>query len=227
MMSKVGFISGSPRPSGSLSRMMIDSFIQELHLTPEDYSIFDAYKLSRKADCSLEYESLLEYDIIVVVAPLYIDSLPSTLLQFLHGLEKFQSTTLKGKSSILYGFINCGFIDGFQNQIALSILEHYAIRMNWSFGGGLGVGSGEMFKGMKDTIPKEAKMLRPLYNAIDTFITCIETQAPIPTSNKQILVSQDFSQSLFALVGSFGWFPQALANKVSPMKLFAKPYKLK
>ena len=226
-MSKIAFINGSPRPSGSLSRMMIDTFIQELHLTPENYSIFDTRKLSTRADCSLEYASLLECDTIVVVTPLYIDSLPSTLLQFLHGLEKYQATTLPSKSPVLYGLINCGFIDGFQNHIALNILEHYAARMNWSFGGGVGLGSGEMFRGMKNTIPKEAKMLRLLYDAFDTFTSCFTAQVPIPTPNKQILVSQDFSQSLFLLAGSFSWFPQAFANKVGPIRLFSKPYKLK
>lgn len=226
-MPKVGFINGSPRPSGSLSRMMIDTFIQELHLTPENYSICDTRKISSRADYSLEYAFLLECDTIVVVTPLYIDSLPSTLLQFLNGLEKYRATTSPIKSPILYGFVNCGFIDGFQNHIALNILEHYAACMNWSYGGGVGLGSGEMFRGMKNTIPKEAKMLKPLYDAIDTFTTCLTTQLPIPTPNKQILVNQDFSQSLFLLAGSFGWFPQAFANKVGPIRLFSKPYKLK
>ena len=226
-MTKVGFINGSPRASGSLSRMMIETFIQELQLIPENYTICDTRKQSSKADCSIEYASLLACDIIVVVTPLYVDSLPSTLLQFLYGLEEYQATISPIQSPVLYSFVNCGFIDGFQNCIALNILEHYAERMNWSYGGGVGLGSGEMFKGMKNTIPKEANMLKPLYDAIDTFITCIVTKASIPTSNKQILVNQDFSQSLFLLAGSFGWFPQAFANKVGPIRLFSKPYKLK
>lgn len=226
-MPKFGFINGSPRPVGSLSRMMIDTFIQELHLTPENYSLFDTYKLNGKSDYSLEYASLLECDTIIVVTPLYIDSLPATLLQFLHGVEKYQATTLPSNSPTLYGFTNCGFIDGFQNHIALNILENYAARMNWSFGGGMGFGSGEMFRGTKNTLPKEAKIVKPLYDAFDTFTTCLATQTPIPTTNKQILVNEAFSQSLFLVVASFLWLPQAFANKVGPIRLFSKPYKLK
>ncbi|MGL4737476.1 MAG: NAD(P)H-dependent oxidoreductase [Cellulosilyticaceae bacterium] len=223
-MPKFGFINGSPRPSGSLSCQLIDYLIQELHLITEDYTIFDARRLTQKEDCSSEYARLLACDTIVVVAPLYVDSLPATLLQFLHQLAHYQSTLSPDKSPILYGLINCGFIDGFQNHLALNILEHYAMRMNWSFGGALGFGSGEMFKATHTAIPKASKIMKPLYEAFDTLITCLASQTTLPTPNKQLLVNQGFSQSLFMTVAGFGWLPQAWAHHVTPCKLFARPF---
>lgn len=226
-MPKFGFINGSPRPSGSLSCILIDHLIETLHLTPENYRIFDARKLSQTVDCILEYNALLDCDTIVVVAPLYVDSLPATLLQFLHHLACYQTTISPHKSPALYGLINCGFIDGFQNHLALNILEHYTTRMNWSFGGGLGFGSGEMFKSTQRKIPKEAKLMKPLYEAFDTLTACLATQTPIPTPTKQILVNQDFSKSLFVIVAGLGWLPQAWRHQITPIKLLSKPYQLR
>lgn len=222
-MANLAFINGSPRSKDSLSTFMIDYFIAALN--SQDASHFSTYKMHTLPDLSTHFNQLLRCDVIVIVSPLYVDALPSQLIDFLQKLECYQSSHPIQHHPILYGFINCGFIEGHQNHIALSILENYALRMGWQFGGGIGLGGGEMFKGTKDSIPKEAKILRPIYTALDTFLLCLSSASPLP--QKQILVEPHFPKSAFMFMGGLGWISSARNYGVSLSQLFHKPHHTK
>lgn len=225
-MSKIGFINGSPRSKNSLSTNMISYFCQLPMFQGNEPIILNAYKLSFEKNIASECAALLDCSTIIIVSPLYADSLPSTLLNFLRKLELYSRSFNKSNTPppILYGFINCGFLEGTQNHIALNILANYASSMHWDWGGGLGLGGGEMFKGTRDAVPKQSKMMRPVYETLDLFNKCITNNAPIPTPNKQLLVNQNFPKFAFIQMANLGWIPSAWQYKVNLFRMFHKPY---
>lgn len=222
MIHKIGFINGSPRRKNSCSQIIIDYFLKQLK---DDYEqVVDIHVISLPLQNKTEIlTSLLDCDVLVVVSPLYVDSLPSHLLSFLKDLDTYQKAHLNSlkNHTILYSFINCGFMDGHQTHIALSILENFATHMHFTWGGGVGLGSGEMFKNQINSIPPESRMQKPIFDALGEFINTIKNQTTLSTPTKQLLVSQNFSTRLFILMGNFGWFPQAT---VALHKMYKKPY---
>lgn len=219
-MNKIGFINGSPRRQNSCSQLIIDYLSKKL----EGNALTSIHIASLKPSAlESSFTNLLDCDVLVVVSPLYVDSLPSHLLDFLSNLDYYQKNRPNSSTHlpVLYGFINCGFMDGHQNHIALSILENFAQRMHFTWGGGIGLGSGEMFKGQFHTMPAESKMQKPIFNALDELINAIEQQTALHTPHQLLLVSQDFSTRLFILMGNLGWVSQAKGVR---HKLYNRPY---
>lgn len=223
-MPKIGFINGSPRATNSLSANMIDWISESLSLQKHEKIVFNTYKLSKLDDLTDSFEELFDCDTVIVVSPLYVDALPSTLLSFMRDADLYQKECGYQKSVPFYALINCGFIEGKQNHIALDILSHYATHMNWQWSGGIGLGGGEMFKSTKEKIPKQAKMMQPVYQALDTFVACIADSSPIPSSRQYLLINQKFPKYGFIFMGSIGWITQARHFKVNLKQLFHKPH---
>ena len=139
-------------------------------------------------------------------------------------LESYKkSSPSKATSLTLYGLVNCGFMEGFQNTHALMNLENYCKCMNFNWGGGIGIGSGEMFRETMNSIPSQAKIQTPIWDALKAFTESLRTLTPVPTPSKQLLVSQNFPIRGFFLMGNMGWRMQAHQNKVNPFKMHHRP----
>ena len=65
------------------------------------------------------------YSDIVFVFPLYADSIPVTFLNFLKALEE----NVPLKKPTISVVINCGFIEPYQNDIAVKMLQLFAKKM--------------------------------------------------------------------------------------------------
>lgn len=73
------------------------------------------------------------------VFPLYADSIPVTLLNFLKTME----VNPPQKRPVISVVINCGFMEPQQNDIAIKMLQLYCKKNNYPFGSVLKIGSGE------------------------------------------------------------------------------------
>lgn len=226
MSQKLVWINGSPKPDKeSASHQMIEYLSNTLTSHYDSMLEVNALKLSLQPTKLTEhFKEVLSAHVMVIVAPLYADSMPSGLLDYLYQFESFIKThpeCCMTHPLKVYGYINCGFIGGYQNHIALEIIEHFAHRMNFTWCGGLGVGSGAMLAGTLYSVPKEAKMQRPIYEGLDAFIAALQSQEAIPNSNKQLLVTQDFSPSLFNFALNMNWMAQ---SGWKFRKIYDKPY---
>ena len=90
------------------------------------------------------------YSDVIIVFPLYADSLPVGLLNFLKNLEN----NLPAQRPVISILINCGFLEyeqnsncGFleyeQNSVAVSMIRYFCRRFNFPIGSALMLGSGE------------------------------------------------------------------------------------
>lgn len=136
-------IDGSPRVSKSNSEYFLNilsDFIESKDIVK--------YKLSKKVDYEDIIKEINTIDTLVFAFPLYVDSLPSHVLEFLIMLEENFKDNLKGVN--VYVIANCGFYEGKQNKIALNIMKCWCKKMNIKWAQGIGIGAGEMMGGLRN-----------------------------------------------------------------------------
>lgn len=80
---------------------------------------------------------------LVLVMPLFVDGIPSHVLELMEKIE--QQTKQERLHSEVYSMINCGFYEGQQCEYALEMVECWCLRCGFQFMGGRGIGAGEMF----------------------------------------------------------------------------------
>lgn len=105
---KIAFINGSPKIKDSASSYIL----QELKVFLKDESNMISEYYFRKSQLSTkEIEQLTEYNILVFAFPLYVDGIPSHLLNCLMQLEK-PFANIKEKNIMVCSLVNCGFYEG-------------------------------------------------------------------------------------------------------------------
>lgn len=97
----ISVINGSPKPWGSTSKLLIKYLLQEMGGC--NAQIFK---------CSMqkaELDKIASSDVLVLVFPLYVDSIPAQLLQLLIILEELKDLN---HSMMVYCIVNNGFFEG-------------------------------------------------------------------------------------------------------------------
>lgn len=83
-------------------------------------------------------------DVVCLFVPLYVDGLPSHIVEFLiqaEGCCKNHPCQFR-----LYVLANNGFVEGKQNRPALNMLQAWCERAEITWGGGIGIGGGVMLQ---------------------------------------------------------------------------------
>lgn len=131
----VALINASPKVKGSSSGILLNDLKACLgtRVDVEEISL-------RTGKLTAEIiEKLKKADTWVVAFPLYVDSLPSHLIDCLKQLEKM---TWKSKNLSIYGIANCGFYEGNQAEPALNVLKNWCAKAGCAYKGSLGIGGG-------------------------------------------------------------------------------------
>ena len=143
---KVLFLNASPKQRFSVSQYFLDL----LKIQMAGIKIKEV-KLSGKKVYEEIFESFKKIDTLVIALPVYVDGIPSNILEFLTEAEYFCK---KEKCCFkVYIVSNCGFYEGQQCKNSLAILRSFCSAAGLEWGAGLGIGSGEMFNIVRLTIP--------------------------------------------------------------------------
>ena len=215
-MVNVCFINGSPRKGSSGSSYLISELTKLLdnNVNAKEYYISNLLK-----DKTL-LEEIISYDKIIFASPLYADCFPSTMLEFMATFENF----IKEKDTIqldMYCLVNCGFIEGTQNKIAINIMKNYCRRLNFNWRFGIGIGGGEFMVGSKD-MPLNSFMKKPIYNGFLTLKEDIENNSTNKSDN--ILVNAKMPKFLFKFIGNSHWKVEAKKNNLKAIDLYKQIY---
>jgi multimeric flavodoxin WrbA len=152
------------------------------------------------------FKRIISGDVIILIFPLFVYSIPSHTLKMLIELEN----TIKREQAsnlIMYAIVNCGFFEGIQNNVAFEIIENWCKRSGVKFGGGIGLGGGEMFGQTKD-IPYNKKMYRSFEQALLEMEKKMEFKGVFETK----YLSPHFPQFLFRLIGTTSLNSKARKN---------------
>lgn len=130
---KIMIINGSPRAPKSNSKRYAEIFAGYCGSTPAEY-----FNLTRRNHAEL-CGRMAEFTDIVLVFPLYADSLPVGLLDFLKTMESMQPAS----RPVISVMINCGFFEYQQNDLAVEMIRLFCRKNGYRFGSVLKIGSGE------------------------------------------------------------------------------------
>lgn len=131
-MGKVMILNGSPRATKSNSKKYSEIFMKYSRLQCDYFNITKSNHLKLIAEME-------NYSDVIIVFPLYADSLPVGLLNFLKNLEN----NLPAQRPVISILINCGFLEYEQNSVAVSMIRYFCRRYNFPIGSTLMLGSGE------------------------------------------------------------------------------------
>lgn len=143
---KIALINGSPKSNNSAS----ECILQEIKIFIEsDNNMISEYNFRKPQLNAEEIEELTEQDVLVFGFPLYVDGIPSHLLNCLIQLEEAFIVANK-KDTLVYTLENCGFYEGHQNRVAIEMMGNWCTEAGLKWG--QGIGAGEMLQSMK-TVP--------------------------------------------------------------------------
>ena len=104
----------------------------------------ETVSLSARQDFQPILELLPSTEAVCLSVPLYVDGLPSHVVEFLGRAEAYcQSHPCRFR---LYALCNNGFVEGKQNLPALRMLQAWCEKTGMPWGGGLGIGGGVMLQ---------------------------------------------------------------------------------
>lgn len=215
-MTNLCFINGSPQKKISCSSYLISELVKLLddNVKTKEYYIGDLIQ-----DKAL-LEEVISYDKILFASPLYADCFPSTMLDFMAYFEDFIKEK-NTKKIDMYCIVNCGFLEGSQNKIAINIMKNYCNRLNFNWRFGVGVGGGPFMAGSKN-MPLNSRMKKPIYNAFLALKKDIEN-----TSNSEIdnmLVNAKMPKFIYKFSGNMGWKTDCKKNNLKPKDLYKRIY---
>jgi len=156
--------------------------------------------------------SMARSEIILLAAPLYVDSLPAPVIETLHRLSQGKNALVReGLPPRMVSLLNCGFVESEQNITAQSMVRLFSENMGFQWAGGISVGAGGMVnKRIREALEMASNALRDdilIPDAVDVL-----TRKPI------------MKPWLYVMGGNFMWKRQAKANGLDPKQLNARPY---
>lgn len=216
---RVAILVGSARPEGKSTSLAIARYLAERCGPATD--IVMAATFARRGDAAARAaRQLADADVLIVVAPLYVDALPYLALL---ALEKAAAARLSDAPvQRIAGIINCGFPEPEHTRFAFGCLRAFARATGGHFAGGLPVGGGEIIHGRD--LNEVGPMAAALRNAIDAAAAALVNGHVIPDDVSLSLAKPAMPPALYRLAGSMGWRFQGLAKGMWPSTLKARPF---
>lgn len=217
-MSRILLLIGSPKPDRSTSLSIAEYIGSKLEENGAEAVIEKVVDHIGKED---GYEDIFKlfngHDQVVLISPLYVDSLPWTMIRTMEEIffRKERSKGGKGLSSI----INCGFPEASQNETATSICEMFARRMGMRWMGGLMLGGGGAISGK--TLESRGFMVRNVRRSLDIAAGNLSRGEEISDEAKRLMEKKLIPHKLYTAMGNMGWKRQGKKNDVD---LDAAPY---
>ena len=209
---KIALINGSPKAKNSASEYVLKSIKS---LLPVEYEIVENHcRVSKLSNPDLE--QIAECDVLVFAFPLYVDGLPSHLINCLYQMETFFKTKPTRKMTV-YALVNCGFYEGHQNIIALEIMKNWCEKAKLNWGQGIGIGGGGMLP-MLEGAPDGQGPKKNFSKALNTIASNISTD----TAADNIFISPNFPRFAYKLGAEIGWRQQIKRNGLKRKDLFIK-----
>jgi len=169
--------SGKPRGSNSgafaayLAKRMIDRGLET-----ETVAVPWAIRKTPSAETLLE--AAAKADILALVTPLYVDSLPAAVTRLLEWLAERRATSPGAQRQRLVAVLNCGYPESAHNRTAIAICRQFAVETGIEWVGGIGIGGGEAVAGRP--IEKLGRLTRSVCRALDMTADALAEDRPVP-----------------------------------------------
>jgi hypothetical protein len=217
---KLIMVVGSPRgiksTSNSIARYLSDRFEE----VGDKTLIFLVNKLIREPEVMSEFLSILKAaDIMILTAPLYVDSQPASVIEFMQTFS--ERWTPRDNKLGFISIFNSGFPEAKHNHIAMEICEAFANATSLEWLGGLPIGAGQTING--DDLVSAGPRARRIRPALNLLAKALSKGNPVPPEAFTKTKKWILPLRLFGWFGRMFWRKQAKNNRVLD-KLDDKPY---
>lgn len=220
---KVVVLQVSPRPPGvSTSQAIWAYFKPLLEEGAADVQVVAATDFVRGAAVAqVAAQRCAAADVLLVIGPLYWDSLPYPGLRALEQIhaERRQSGLRPAR---VVAVMTCGFAEPEQFRFAFGLLREFAREAGYTWAGGLSVGGGGAINGR--ALDRLGALTRPLRQAIDIGVPALLAGGVLPDAACVAAAVQTTPGALYRFFGWWGWHMQRLALGLSARELRARPF---
>ncbi len=196
---------GSPKPKNSTSASIAKYLENKLEQALQVEILSIRKELKTPEGREMLTGSFQQADTIILIAPLYVDSLPAPVIRFLELISEKELEITREQS--LIAIINAGFPEAVHNETALTICKTFARENNLQWAGGLPIGMGGMISGAP--LEKLGGMAQKLTSALDLTAEAIIGGKALPEEAIKMAATPFIPNWLYRLMGNIGWKMQA------------------
>lgn len=200
---KIALINGSPKTKSSASGCILQELKPLLGLGGNTINEYNFNKPHLSID---QIEQVAKFDTLVFAFPLYVDGIPSHLLNCLIQLEELFKDQNE-KNITVYSIVNCGFYEGHQCKNAIEIMENWCERAGLKWGQGVGIGAGGMIQSVKN-VPLGYGPKKNLGTVFNQLVNNILNR----TSGENIFITANFPRIMYKIAAEMGWRKAIKAN---------------
>jgi multimeric flavodoxin WrbA len=179
-----------------------------------------------------ESELLLSVEragLVLLVFPLYADSLPHLVTKALAAIAANRQPSREPSPQRLVAIVNSGFPETHQNAVALAICREFAAQSGFTWAGGLALGAGGMIGGEPLTAAKRSgPPVQRVIAALDMTAAALAEGLPVPAEAIGTIAKSRIPFAVFrwlyVWMGGKGFEKLAAKNGIGKDKLLAQPY---
>ncbi|NLY44502.1 MAG: NAD(P)H-dependent oxidoreductase [Tissierella sp.] len=212
---------GSPKVKNSTSESLGDYLLEGLHESGYICESLHVLSILNKNKEEL-LDKVNSADLIIISFPLYVDSLPTSLIKVFELIANDRNTKKIGKKQSLIAIANSGFPESFHNHTALRICENFANKNNFMWLGGFALGGGAAINGVPIK-QLSGGMTRNVVKALDMAVAAVSINKKVPKEAVEIMARNLIPINIYTSVANRGWKAQAKKYKVS-RDLYDRPY---
>jgi hypothetical protein len=215
-----------PSTSGALGSYLLDR-LKERGWETESLTL--RARLNRPEGERELLSSVERAGLILLVFPLYADSLPYLVTKALAVIAAHRQASSEPSPQRLVGIVNSGFPETHQNSVALAICREFAAQSGFTWAGGLAIGGGGMIGGQPLTGPKRSgPPVQHVIAALEMTAAALAEGLPVPAEALSMIVKTRIPFSVFrwlyVWMGGKSFEKLAAKNGVAKNRLMARPY---
>lgn len=209
---------GSPKKSGSVSEKTGMYFLNLMKNKGSEAKKVFINSFNGTSDNIAYAVKCVEYaDLIVLACPLYIDSIPSSVISFMELIAGGQNKkNFKFKKGLVV-IIQCGFPESFHNDVVIEIYKHFAAEVGLKWLGSLTFGMSAVMN-----LDKTGILAMNVKKAIKMTTDAVLKGMGVPEEATMLARKPFIPVCLYMLLGNIFWVISALKNKT--WQLDAIPY---
>ena len=212
-------LTGSPKQAGSVSGKVATSlagFLDQKEIQTKTMSIFQTMTAQAKKKELLNHTDAA--DVIIIISPQYVDSLPYLVTKFLellsHRRKNVQMTTCKQQ---LLAISHCGFAEAYQNNTTLAIYNSFAVETGFEWFGGLAFGMSPIV-----TFPLLNLLTYRIKKALRLTAEAFAEDKRLSTETAKLMAKPFMPIWLYKILGNITWLSLCIKN--CAWKINHRPY---
>lgn len=148
-------------------------------------------------------------DLLILSFPLYVDSLPATMIAALERIAQQQAKSIQTRKQKLLAIVNNGFPEASQSNTALAICKRFAFEAHFEWVGGLSMGGGGVIGGQQ--LDKAGFAAKNARKALDLAAKDLLKDEPVSQQAVQLMAKMAIPKWLYTMISNRGWKKQAKA----------------